>query len=243
MKADEIISTLEPVYFSAQPDEADILDRLPVLLQGVHHFVDIGASLGPYTYRANGILDGALIESIEADPVRFAKLKENCSAWSAAGRNRIVANNYAIAARSEPVTFFTTQSNVSGGLFEHSLDHLSDQARARVDWSPITVPGKSLDDLYAATTPDFIKMDIEGAEWDALQSASKLLARRATRWLIELHDFGRKSPAAVVDLMRSHGYSRLKMSDRLVLFSPMPWHARLRTEARHWAGTIKRRIG
>jgi FkbM family methyltransferase len=163
---------------------------LPELLGGINHFVDVGASLGQYTFHANRLLEGGRIDAIEPDPVRFQKLSQNCLEWGADGKNHIHPHHLAISQITGETVFFTTCSNVSGGLFPHSLDHLDAQISAEVKWREIKVPSVSLDDFCAGSAPDFVKMDIEGAEYDALQGAQQLLEQRRTTWLIELHEWG-----------------------------------------------------
>ena len=49
MDSDSIYKALEWAYFSDNPEEADVVCRLPMMLAGVRHFLDIGASLGTQT--------------------------------------------------------------------------------------------------------------------------------------------------------------------------------------------------
>lgn len=53
MKKDEILSILDRTYFSDHSDEQVIIEALPSLRLGVRHFVDVGASLGQFTFHAN----------------------------------------------------------------------------------------------------------------------------------------------------------------------------------------------
>lgn len=63
----------------------------------------------------------------------------------------------------------------------------------------------SLDDLAEQTfTPDVIKIDIEGAELDALQGASRLLAGRHPSFLIEVH--GEEAEMGCIETLRANGY-------------------------------------
>ncbi|MEE2996051.1 MAG: FkbM family methyltransferase [Pseudomonadota bacterium] len=53
-------------------------------------------------------------------------------------------------------------------------------------------------------TPDFIKMDIEGAETDALAGATKVLSDRKPHMIVEVH--GTKVEQVCLKILRSHGY-------------------------------------
>jgi FkbM family methyltransferase len=226
---------LQDAYFSEHPHEEDILVQLPALLAGCRHFVDIGASLGQYVYHASRVMRGGRIDAFEADPARAEKLKQSCIEWAARSGNRIEPHPWAVARTAGTVTFHTTHSNVSGGLFPNALEHLDEETRARVSWTEVDVPAISLDEFYARSTPDFIKMDIEGAEGEALMGATDLLRRRRTRWLIELHGFeGGWQPQRVIDFMRSAGYDARELASDRVLFTPVRM-------AVHWARALRAR--
>ena len=222
MQEEEIYNKLEHAYFSDSPDEAAVLEKLPLILGNCRHFVDIGASIGQYTYNANLIMRNGRIDSYEAEPVRFKKLRENCGKWQSSRSNILLAHHAAVAKSSGAIIFHTTQSSISGGIFPNRLDHLDESARASVNWTTIEVPAVSLDDLYGNAPPDFIKMDIEGAEGEALQGAIRLLRKRRTTWLIELHGFeGGWKPGEVIFFMREHGYRAEEVAEGRFLFTPM----------------------
>ena len=73
MKAHEIYQRLNRAYFSEQMDEWDTIRHLSYILKDGDLFVDVGASLGPYTYHVSQLIAGGEIIAIEADPVRFEK--------------------------------------------------------------------------------------------------------------------------------------------------------------------------
>src|SRR5690349_452564 len=145
MQESEILRTLDKAYFSQHSDEQVVIDALPSLLQGVRHFVDIGASLGQFTFHANRILQNGRIEAIEAEPLRYERLAENCKGWGTDRRNQILVHHAAASRVSGEIEFYSTQSNVSGGLFTHALDHLDEGTREEVRWTPIRVPAVALD--------------------------------------------------------------------------------------------------
>jgi FkbM family methyltransferase len=94
------------------------------------------------------------------------------------------------------------------------------------DDSEYRVPTVSLDELIAAQTiptPDFIKMDIEGAEVLALKGSRALLAKRRTHWLISLHgNAPNTTEAAVHGILRDAGYRWRQTGERWeeILASP-----------------------
>jgi len=78
MDKDRIYEILKKAYFSEEKDEKEIIENLPVVLRGVKIFVDVGASLGQYTFFANKYIREGQIFAIEPDPIRFEELKNNC---------------------------------------------------------------------------------------------------------------------------------------------------------------------
>ena len=57
--------------------------------------------------------------------------------------------------------------------------------------------------------PDFIKMDIEGAEAEALRGAAEILSRRQPGLVIETH--GSEKLAACREILRGHGYEQARV--------------------------------
>ena len=71
----------------------------------------------------------------------------------------------------------------------------------------LEVPAASLDDLLASgriTMPDFIKMDIEGAESDALGGASRILAARSATIVLSAHGWRQHEQCSAI--LRDAGY-------------------------------------
>jgi hypothetical protein len=66
--------------------------------------------------------------------------------------------------------------------------------------------GKTTLDAVAAQTftPDFIKLDIECAELDALRGAQEILSTQKPSLIVETHS--KELEAGCIELLRSHGY-------------------------------------
>jgi len=56
MEKEQIFQGLSKAYFSEEMHEKSIIEHLPELLASAKLFIDIGASLGQYTYFANKVM-------------------------------------------------------------------------------------------------------------------------------------------------------------------------------------------
>jgi FkbM family methyltransferase len=208
MQTRELYNVLERQYFGEDMHEKDEIEQLPKLLKGVSVFVDVGASLGQYSFFANQVLKGARIFCIEADPFRVQRLRELASEWQSDSTNGITVIHAAAAERVGKVDFFTTDANVSGGLFRHASEDLSGQNP--VQWSTSEVDCISLDSLCNDVNPDLIKIDVEGSEYTVLLGARRILEKGKCRFLVEIHPWGdkiaKKMPADVFKLFARFGY-------------------------------------
>jgi FkbM family methyltransferase len=172
------------------------------LLSNDSLIVDVGASLGQYTCAMCKAVRDSELTAIEADPVRVEQLERNCREWADGSTNTIEVLHMALSDRAGDVPYFVTNSNVSGGLRQRETSQ-------PVEWEAITVPSSTLDELFPDRAPDFVKVDVEGAEFEVLQGATRILADGDTIFLIELHDWpsGAHPADDVRELMRNAGYA------------------------------------
>jgi FkbM family methyltransferase len=217
MEKQEIYHALNKSYFSEQCDEMEVLNKLRPIFNRSHIFVDIGASLGQYTKFANENMQDGRIYCLEADPVRFEELERNCQEWGKDSRNSLSPIHAAASDTEKPLTFYSTMSNVSGGLFKR--DNVSQD-----NWTQFNVQGLTLDSLMENTIPDFIKIDVEGSELRVLRGAEKILKAGKTKFLIEIHSWpdpeGQKNPNEVYAYMRGFGYVETSLYGKLLFQKP-----------------------
>lgn len=126
------------------------------------------------------------------------------------------------AAEGELVAYFLRQPHVRQIIaFEPEDEHQALLARnialnrqpsspavtIRREWiGAVTIPGRTirLDDAGLPETPGFIKLDIEGAELEALQGADRLLRRAHPDVLVETHSA--ELEAACAAFLEARGY-------------------------------------
>lgn len=205
-----VLESLNREYFGTNFHEKNIIKNLPSILSSVNVFVDIGASLGQYTFYINKHIRGGKIFAVEADPFRFATLKDNCNKWESFSNNKLYPIHAAISDLDGNVPFYITNSSVSGGLFIHSIPYESGEEKKTIKWEEIIVRSLKLDTLIKNTNADLIKIDVEGGELRVLRGATKLLQEGETKFLIEIHSWadpkGQSNCTDVYDFMKSFCY-------------------------------------
>jgi FkbM family methyltransferase len=134
---------------------------------------DIGANVGFFTLLASKLAgDSGRVVAFEPLPRNLEFLNRHIHLNDVAN---VHVEPLAIAAASGEAHFRVAQHASMGGLR---------------DGGDLRVVTASLDDLIASghvTRPDFIKMDIEGAESDALRGAARLLASGALTIALSTH--------------------------------------------------------
>jgi FkbM family methyltransferase len=145
-------------------------------------YYDVGAHSGFFSLIAARFVgpSGAVL-AFEPDPQNAATLKAN-----------VARNNLAQVAVLEAAVW----SSAGKVSFEQASD-ASNRSQGRVtanghaQAARISVPAVRLDELVfgeGRRAPDLIKMDVEGAEWDALHGAQRLLSEVHPKLLCEVHD-------------------------------------------------------
>ena len=143
-------------------EESYFLDSLYQVTPG-EVFLDCGAYDGDtirQLVQRNSKFNRVL--AVEADPSNYRRLTEWVENLDSDIARRIQPLNVAVSARSGRLHFHATGAEGA---------HLSDDGGVLVDCVRI-------DDMVGKIEPTFIKMDIEGAEMDALQGAIKAIRRR-----------------------------------------------------------------
>jgi FkbM family methyltransferase len=160
--------------------------------------IDIGAHIGYYTllFAKLAGADGRII-SFEPFPQNFALLKEN------------VGLNHLDHVLVLPQAVFSRDDEIMLTV----PDELHNSGEASVAQTPGTaqlrVQALTLDSYCgsASVQPDFLKMDVEGAEYDVLLGARETITRCHPKLLIELHHFdGNTAAHPVPELLDSWGY-------------------------------------
>ncbi|MEM6396643.1 MAG: FkbM family methyltransferase [Bacteroidota bacterium] len=146
-------------------------------------FVDVGAHYGYFTLLASELVgnDGKVF-AFEASPQTFSILKENCSRIK-----NIEFANLAVSDSNEPLEFYEFPNKYA----EYNTIHVHQFEDS--NWyqknlpNKVHIASKTLDHLLSGCkeTPRIIKIDVEGAEYQVLNGAQKLLDAKAPLLVME----------------------------------------------------------
>ena len=157
--------------------EHPIQEALKCELKPGHTFFDIGAHAGFFTLLAARLV-GASGLCVAFDPLR-----ENCASICEQIRVNSLCPCLVVSEAISDIVgsaFFSFAANGS------ATAHLGEPRKGE---RQLPVKATTVDDACARFgKPDFIKMDIEGAEVRALKGASHTLRNLRPGWLIELHN-------------------------------------------------------
>lgn len=161
--------------------------------------LDVGANIGLFTIEgANSVGSSGTIIAIEAAPQHAETVR------ASAELNRMKnVEVHSVAVGSETgEAILTLPSAANYGMF--TLGNAMGDERIRVGV-------RRIDDIVAGRRVDFIKMDIEGSEYNALLGAKETITRGHPAILIELNEPALEacgsSTRKVKELLFSFGYS------------------------------------
>jgi FkbM family methyltransferase len=160
--------------------------------------IDIGAHIGYYTLLfAKCVGLSGRVASFEPTPPNFEVLQKNVQLNNL---QNVQTFPEAVFSRNQEITINVPSGLInSGGASINRMDGAT-QVRARA----ITL------DSFCASAgfcPDFLKLDVEGAEHDVLMGGRETIAHFRPRMLVELHHFdGNLAAHPVPDLLTEWGY-------------------------------------
>jgi FkbM family methyltransferase len=142
---------------------------------------DVGANIGEMTlHMARQAAPTGHVYAFEPIPFLYARIHENLARNHLAGVVTVV--DAVLAAMGGSATLFATH--------EQNENHgTSSLARLVPSQTPVTVAAFALDDFASArklARLDFMKFDIQGGEWAALQGARRTLNRFHPQLLVEV---------------------------------------------------------
>jgi FkbM family methyltransferase len=194
------VPTPRPVRVRLAPDAHEMVIATGGELAVLHHILideeyaprrnpqvilDLGANAGFATLFFHRRFPEARIVAVEPDPGTYRRLVRNVGSLP-----RVTTVHAAIAGREGPVTFYPSAESISSSMFP----------RGRTGTT--VVAGLSIEKLmqeHRLQSVDLLKVDIEGAELEALRAAP---LNRVGELIAEVHyDLHREDETAVRELL------------------------------------------
>jgi FkbM family methyltransferase len=192
--------------------ELEIQDLLQEELKSGQTFFDVGANAGFFTLVAAKLVGtGGRCVAFDPAPANDQSIREQLELN---GLSNCVSVPKAVGARAGTATFaFSAPGSAMGHL------GAADNGEQSLEVQVISLDEAAK--LYGR--PDFIKLDVEGADIEAMQGATDLLRDARPRWLIELH--GENCQREVGRMLREAGYTIFDLAGKPIdPHQPLPRH-------------------
>ena len=207
-KSKVTIAAGDDAHFNVRVNTSDILVIWEIWKAKVYddvHFpiepndviVDIGAHIGGFAVRAAKQAHRGKVFAYEASRKNFAMLSENRNLNNA---DNLHIHNVAISGQRGEMKFFMPGDN-------GALGSLMQETKSPME----IVQSTTLADLIAENNIaqiDYLKMDVEGAEYDILLSCSDETLSKIQKIVLEYHEFTghHHSHIDLVECLKSHGF-------------------------------------
>ncbi len=173
--------------------------------------VDVGAHIGRYTIIASKMIrfQGKVI-AIEAHPANYDILKRNIALNKL---SNVIALNYAVHSRKTMVKLYEPGQEEGFTIYNTIM---SNRTTTLNNQKYIEVKADTLDSLLLENgikEVNWIKIDVEGAEYEVLMGATTILSsNKDISFLIEIHNLGQKNKnfyEPIIQLLESKNYKLL----------------------------------
>jgi FkbM family methyltransferase len=170
--------------------------------------VDVGAHIGKYTIIASKMVEctGKVI-AIEAHPANYDILKRNIELNNL---NNVIALNYAVHSKQTMVKLYEPGQEEGFTIYNTIM---TDRTKTSRNQKYIEVKANTLDSLLfenGTKEVNWIKIDVEGAEYEVLKGATDILSSsKDISLLIEIHNLGANNKTfyePVIRLLESKNY-------------------------------------
>lgn len=162
--------------------ESVIMEELARLIKKGWVAYDVGANIGQYTLRLSRLVGSkGKVYSIEANPLCVYFLRANLQMNN---QSNVEILPVALLHDSLTTEFTINYSNLGLGVTQSSHLYSGKAGHNIMVWS---LPFDQLVERFNLRLPDFIKIDIEGAEGKAIAGMRGVLQKKKPLFLIEVH--------------------------------------------------------
>jgi FkbM family methyltransferase len=185
--------------------EDDIIERF--LPKQGDIVVDIGAHMGRYTIiSSKRVGANGKVVAIEAHPGNFEMLKSNIKLNQL---TNVIPLNYAAYSKETKIKLYLPDEE-SGYTMHHSImsNYVFTKYKDKTEDKFVEVSANTLDyllQLNEITDVNWVKIDVEGAEFEVLKGASNVLSKsKDIALLIEVH--GKDTYEPIIESLRSYNF-------------------------------------
>mgnify|MGYP001174417940 CR=1 FL=1 len=210
---DEGLSAELLVHGSHEPDTTEFVSKY---LKENMVCVDVGANIGYYSTLYSKIVGrNGKVLAIEPSPVNFEYLKNNLELQNF--DNYLVFN--CASGETEGTVRFLMDKRANKCMIVQNENEVSNNADI------ISVPVRSIDDIINESKVDrldFVKFDVEGYEWFAIQGALKTIHTFRPSIQIEIHfnRLGDENTQKILEILKNENYQiiyhDIKSDQRLI---------------------------
>lgn len=191
-------------YNDGEMHEPPVSQELIARLKGAKVFADVGAHLGYYGCIAGTVYPDLKLFLFEMNHNLVELIERNLAANKL---DSAIVVNQAVSDRRKQISY--ADGSVDAGLsMTDAGDHSGDEGA-------VTAEAVSLDEFFGekGVDPDVIKIDVQGAEMEALQGARKIIERRHPVIFLEVHpklvgSFGVSVPD-IYRFLTNNGYDQI----------------------------------
>ena len=160
---------------------------------------DVGANVGVFSFAAASIAHKGTVVSIEAD-IWLANILRKSAMFKEYSNNTICVLPVAISNDNSVASFMVAER----GRASNALEVVGGRSQMGGVREKQYVPTLTLDSLLNTfPPPDFVKIDVEGAEYMVLQGAKNLIKNIRPKFYIEV---GSNVSIKILNLFQSSGY-------------------------------------
>jgi FkbM family methyltransferase len=177
--------------------------------------LDVGANIGYFSALASGLVgNSGQVHAFEPMPQNLSRLRQNLSVFRWAHPHPCAVGN---ATGTAEIYFNDSEAGWASLLSSNDLERRADIDVIRLDdWAH----------AHAVNRIDFMKMDIEGGEFHALQGAQEMLSRFRPIIVAELNTVclarDHRKPEDVLALLRGLGYGCSPFKDGVLAIPQIP---------------------
>ena len=192
-----------------EPETFKVFDEF---LDKNHSYIDIGSYIGPSVLYGSQLAKHCF--AIEPDPIAFQELKNNMELNDHL-KPHITLSKYCISDSIGTAKFFAPNEKLEygGGGSSSLLDWKNKKNFLEVQTTTL----QQFIQSFSITDCNFIKIDIEGAEFDLIPSMSGYLKNQKPTLFIEIHLWALKDPMKKLDItfQTLNGYDHIYDAEKI----------------------------